>query len=343
VARQPPAPREFEVEVLEGLAALARSELEAMGARVLRTGPDGLRVVAPGAPARLLQLRLASAVYRRLSFDVPRPKALLGDSHFRRLAAAVREVAGSGPVFRGFRFAAAGVDSPVFLRLGRALAEACGVPFDPQAGELLLRVRKAAPDGGWEVLVRLTPRPLSARPWRVCNRPGGLNATLAVAMNRLAGSGARDRYLNLMCGSGTLLVERSLDGPAKELVGLDEDAGAVACAEANLAAAGASAACRLLRADALAAPLPEAAFDVITADLPWGDAVGSHQDNRALHPAVLDAAARLAAPGARLVLLTHELRLFQAVLRQQHRWRLERELKVAHGGHFPHVYLLRPG
>ena len=32
---------------------------------------------------------------------------------------------------------------------------------------------------GWEVLVRLTPRPLTARPWRVCNWPGALNAVVA--------------------------------------------------------------------------------------------------------------------------------------------------------------------
>jgi len=337
-ATRPPQ-QEFEVEVLEGLAPLASRELAAQGVRTLAGRGDGLRVAVARGPERLLSLRLASAVYRRLAFDVPRPKALLGDAHFRRVVEAVREVA-AGASFRGLRFAAAGADSPVFLRLGRALAETTGLAFDRDRGELLLRVRRAEPGAGWEVLVRLTPRPLSARAWRVCNRPGGLNATLAVAMNRLAAGGPGDRYLNLMCGSGTLLVERFLDGPAAELVGVDNDAGAVRCARENLQAAGASDACRLIEADALAAPLPEGSFDVITADLPWGDAVGSHQGNRLLHPAVLEAAARLAAPGARLVLLTHELRLFREVLREQRRWRVRRELKVAHGGHFPHVYVL---
>ncbi|MEJ2666500.1 MAG: methyltransferase domain-containing protein [Deinococcales bacterium] len=332
---------EFEVEVLEGLAPLASAELAGSGVRVLAERPDGLLVQAPAGPGMLAGLRLATAVYRRLVFDVPRPRALLGDAQFRALAGAMREVIASGGAFRGFRLAAAGSDSPVFRRLAAALAAATGVAFDAVEGELLVRVRKARTGNGWEVLLRLTPRPLSARTWRVCNRPGGLNATLAVAMNRVAGVAAGDRYLNLMCGSGTLLVERFLDGPARALVGLDADAEALACARANLEAAGALEACRLLHADALAAPLEGGAFDVITADLPWGDAVGSHERNRELHPAVLAAAARLAAPGARLVLLTHELRLFRAVLERERRWRLERELKVAHGGHFPHAYLLR--
>lgn len=335
---RPPSAREFEIEVLEGLGPFARQELEALGVQIVAEGRDGVRVSARSS-RRLLELRLASAVYLRLGFDVPRPKALLGDASFRRLAAAVREVAG-GASFRGLRFAAAGAGSTVFARLGHALSEATGLAFEPESGELLVRVRRAS-GGGWEVLLRLTPRPLSARAWRVCNRPGGLNATLAVAMNRLAGGGPAERYLNLMCGSGTLLVERALDGPAGALVGVDVDAGAVACARDNLEAAGVLGACRLLHADALSAPLPDDAFDVITADLPWGDAVGTHEDNRRLHPAVLEAAARLAAPDARLAVLSHELRLLRAVLGGQHRWRLEREVKVAHGGHFPHVYVLR--
>ncbi len=334
-----PPTREYEIEVAEGLVPLARRELTDVGVRVLGERPDGLRVAWAGPLERLLSLRLAAAVYRRLDFAVPRPKALLGDASFRLLAEAVAATAQAAD-FRGLRFAAAGADSPVFARLGRALAEATGVSFDPEDGDLLVRVRKSE-EGGWAVLVRLTPRPLSARPWRVCNRPGGLNATLAVAMNRVAGSLPGDRYLNLMCGSGTLLVERFLDGPAGELVGVDQEADAIACAAANLAAAGAGGACTLLRADALTAPLAGAAFDVITADLPWGDAVGTHARNRELHPGVLVAADRLAAPDARLVLLTHELRLFRSVLTGQRAWRVARDLRVSHGGHFPHLYLLR--
>ena len=77
--------------MLEGLLPYARRELEAAGWSVVAEHADGLTVRAAG-PDALLALRLASAVYRRLHFDVPRPKALLGDQHFRRLLAAVREV-----------------------------------------------------------------------------------------------------------------------------------------------------------------------------------------------------------------------------------------------------------
>ncbi len=324
--------------MLEGLAPWARQEAQEAGAEVGAERADGLRVRGP--VEALLSLRLAAAVYLRLGFAVPRPRALLGDEHLRRLTAAVRAVAGGTP-FQGFRFAAAGADSAVFRRLADELRDATGLPHRPDDGELVLRVRPDPDGSGWEVLVRLTPRPLSARSWRVCNRAGGLNATLAAAMIRLAGVGPGDRFLNLMCGSGTLLVERALAGPAASLTGVDHDADALLCAEANLEAAGVAARCRLLRADVRETGLSPGGFDVIVADLPWGDAVGSHADNLDVHPAVLDVADRLGAPGVRLALLTHELRLLERVLRSQRRWRVDLDVQVAHGGHHPRLVVLR--
>ena len=46
-------------------------------------------------------------------------------------------------------------------------------------------------------------------------------------------------------------------------------------------------------------PFPENSFDVITADLPWGQLIGSHQENEWLYPAVLAEAARVIAQGGR--------------------------------------------
>ena len=86
--------------------------------------------------------------------------------------------------------------------------------------------------------MRLSPRPLTARAWRVCNLPGALNAVVAHAMVALSAPNPADRYLNLACGSGTLLVERLALGPARLAVGCDNAAGPLDCARANLRAAG---------------------------------------------------------------------------------------------------------
>lgn len=339
-------PDDYVAEVVEGLEEVAHVELADLGARAIARTQGGLRFSYRGKQTRLFSLTTVQAVSLALRFDVPRPKALLGDAHFRRLQVAVGSVSRKER-FDGFRFAAAGAESSVFQRLAAALSAATGLPYRPEDGELLLRVRPDRQRGGWEVLVRLTPRPLSTRPWRVCNRPGGLNATVAAAMNDLVCSGRTDRYLNLMCGSGTLLAERALSGPAERLVGVDIDAEAIGCARANLRAAGVLERCETMVADVaqLASPddatFPAASFDVLVADAPWGDAVGRHVDNVALYPALLAAGARLAAPGAGFALLSHEVRLTRRLVAESGWWRVERTLQVAHGGHHPLLTVLR--
>ena len=276
------------------------------------------------------------AVYRLETFSVPRPKALLGHQHLTRLLQNIEEVRKEA-AFTSFRFSAAGSDSAVFMRLAEEIHKETGLHHDAEEGDLLLRLRRS--QKGWELLLRTTPRPLSSRPWRVCNLSGGLNATLAAAMVALVGVKSQDRFFNPMCGSGTLLIERRSRGQAARLVGCDISGEALTCSEENVQASHLSG-IELLRADATSLPFESASFDVIVADVPWGDAVGTHRDNAALYPAFLTEMARVAAPGARLAVLTHEIKLFEKVLSDFKEWQLRDTVRVFHGGHYPRVYLL---
>ncbi|MFC6592150.1 methyltransferase domain-containing protein [Deinococcus lacus] len=326
---------EYELEVLPGLEDVAAAELAAVPqARDIR----GLRFWYPGSPERLLRLRSVAAVYRLRRWDVPRPRGLLGHQQFEELAEFVRAVQQAGG-HTSFRISAAGRESDVLQRLTQDLSAALGLPYSEE-GELVLRLRPAADGTGWEVLARLTPRPLSVREWRVCNRAGGLNASVAHALHRLAGVRAEDRIFNPMCGSGTLLVERALMGPYEAMVGVDTDPDAVACARANLAAARRDV--EVAQVDALHTGLPDRSFDLIMADLPWGDAVGDHASNAELYPAFLHEMYRLCSRSGRLVVLTHELRLFERALAES-RWEGYELLQVYSGGHHPKAYLLRRG
>ncbi len=328
----------FEAEVLPGLEPIATAELAKLaGVGGVKPSSGAVGFCSAGPLAALARLCTVVAVYRVLAFAVPRPKALLGDEHFRKLVAAITEVRrASGTPFRSFRLSAAGKASRVYQRLAADLSEATGLAYDPDEGDLLMRVRKG--EEGWEVLLRLTPRPLSARRWRVCNRAGGLNATFAAAVWQLL-SHPGERVLNAMCGSGTLLIERPRRGGY--LLGVDIDPEALACARENLQAAGLGNEVALLQADAAALPFSAGSFDVAVADLPWGDAVGSHQANAVLYPAFLAEMARLLAPGGELAVITHEVRLFERLLAAAPAWQVKRQLKVFHGGHYPRLYLLR--
>ncbi len=336
---------EFEAELLSGLKPLVHSELVAVaGIRLLPgTEPDALRFRFQGPLKNLQCLRTVVAVYATETFLLPRPKALLGHEHLQKLLALIKQVLYYDPKqkFRSFRFSAAGRDSTVFQRLAEEISKSTGLVFDPEEGELLLRLRPLAKGEGWEILLRLTPRPLSARAWRVCNMPGGLNATIAVAMLELADIRPQDRFLNAMCGSGTLLVERRLFGQAQRLVGCDLNPQALSCSKANLQAGGFANEIELYQADATNLDFAAESFDVIVADLPWGDAVGNHKANASMYPVFLTEMARLAAPQARLLVLTHEIRLFEKILAQQSQWRVKETIKVFHGGHYPHIYSLK--
>lgn len=327
----------YEAEVLPGLEPFAEAELKGLsGVTQVQREKGAVRVWFLGDASRLSGLRTVVAVYRLLHFAVPRPKALLGHEHISRLTSTIAELR-RHETFTSFRLSAAGSDSAVFTRFSEMLTRETGLSHKDE-GELLVRVRRG--QSGWEVLLRLTPRPLSARAWRVCNLTGGLNATLASAMLGAAGIKPTDRVFNPMCGSGTLLVEGALGFAPARLVGCDLDTATLKCSAQNLASAGVEA--ELLELDATATGLEPGSFEVIVTDPPWGDAVGSHSGNAELYPALLRECARLAAPGARLVLLTHELKLFERVLAEQTFWRAETSFQAFHSGHYPRAYLLLP-
>lgn len=331
----------YEAEVLRGLSEVARTELSQIdGLDILSAEAEALRFRYGGDVERLSRLRSVVAVYAVRAWYVPRPRGLLGHQQLTELTEWLRGVLAVGE-HTSFRISAAGRETEVMERLTAELAAALNLPHQPEEGELLLRLRPAATaegsGSGWEVLARLTRRPLSARDWRVCNREGGLNASIAYAALALAGLRAADRIFNPMCGSGTLLVERALMGPYEAMVGVDIDAAAVACAQANLKAAGRRV--EVAQVDALDTGLPPRSFDLILADLPWGDDIGTHGGNAELYPAFLREMHRICSKGGRLVVITHELRLFERVL-QDSPWQARELAQVYSGGHHPKIYLL---
>lgn len=345
-----------------GLVDVALNELRELARRLKRLTPvtaerdDAIVVDWSGDPRDLHALRTVQSVARVWRFAVPRPKALLGDAALRALLTGLRALrtAAEPARFSALRLSAAGRESPVMQRLAQALAEGLELPLRAD-GDLLVRVRPAA-EGGWEVLARTTPRPLTVRPWRVCDRPGGLDTGLAAALVRLAGVHPNERVCNPMLGSGTLLIERALAGPAACLHGFDLDPAALACAERNAAAAGVGERLRLWRADAAApsqdaggappdpagdgARAPSTRYDLLLVDPPWGDAVGEHAANATLYAALLTSLARLAVKGGRLVFVTHEVRLTERLLSGHPAWRLHHQRRVWQGGHQPLCLLL---
>jgi 23S rRNA G2445 N2-methylase RlmL len=340
---------DVECDVLPGMEAILARELRgcfhSRVGQLADTGRASLRFDFQGDLADLLRLRTAHAAYLALAFSGRRPTALLGHQNLRALLDRIQVIRGLHPpgTVCTFRFGAAGRDTSTFRRLAADLEAQSGLRHDPDDGELLIRIRPSSrPDDGWEALLRLSPRPLSTRGWRVANYPGALNATIAAAMVELTQPSRTDHFVNLMCGSGTLLVERLLLCPAAEALGVDISREALDAARANLGAAGKSRAARLMESDAILTGLDMARYTALVADLPYGNLVGSHRENTSLYPLLLQEAARMAAPEAHFAVITHEIRLFDATVEDAKQlWHLERTFRVFQGGQRPQVYLLR--
>ncbi|MFN8377188.1 MAG: RNA methyltransferase [Anaerolineae bacterium] len=334
---------EIELEVTEGLERLARAEVSgrlSVRTEAVREGPGWVRFLSP-RPVRVTQMRLAESAFRVETFAVPRPKALLGDQHFRRLTTAIAEVTASyDQPPETFSVAAAGSDSSVMLRLREELARATHLTDSSDEGDLQLRMIRARDTDGWDVLIRLTPRPLSARSWRVCSFPGALNATVASAMAQLTLPRPDDVFVNLMSGSGSILIERNLLAPVALTIGIERDMERVACAQANQHAARIVHSVNWLAADVRATPLPNRIARALGVDLPFGQRVGSHEQNVHLYPAVLAEAARIAVHGARFAALTHEMQLMDRLLREQYDWRVVQVFRLNLRGLHPRIYVL---
>ncbi len=282
-----------------------------------------------------LEWRTVVAAYESVAFDVARPRTLISPEHVARIAEHVKALPSK---FASFRLSAAGSGSDELLRWRAAITDATGLVDEPDDGELLVRLRKAAA-GGWEVLLRLTPRPLSARAWRTERYEGGLNATIAAAVVLATKPTPTDRFVDLMCGSGTLVIERLFAGPAAQVVGFDIDPDAIAITKTHLRnAAIRGAKVELFNEDVLTV---DGQFDKLVVNPPWGTSVGSHEENRDLYPALLRAAAHLADANATLCVLTHEIKVFETALRSDNTWHLTDQHRFFQKGHWPRLYVLR--
>jgi 23S rRNA G2445 N2-methylase RlmL len=340
----PPAPKEtqYVLEVVEGLEAYGASELKDVGAQATSTLSGEVHFSYDGDLQRLRRLLRAEAVYAYTHYAIPRPLALLGDQHFRALMRSIRAVLDTDPAaFRSFYIAAAGADSTVMRRLREAIAQHTGLQDRP-LGDLQIRIRPAATGSGWETLVRITPRPLVTRAWRVANYEASLNATVASTMAVMLRVPSGAPVLNLVCGSGSLLVETALTLPKTHVYGVDFDEQVLALAAANIAASGAGERISLVQGDARRLPFAAGSWHHLIGDLPFGQHVGSHRENEQLYPALFAEAARIAAPDARLVCITHELRLMRQLLAGgQGIWALESSQQINLRGLHPIIYVLR--
>ncbi len=347
-SRQSTAPPTYRLEIAVpfGLTEITQTEIKQRfaGRAIVRwVERDHILCDYAGDLSALLALQTVTAVYLIAAFAVPRPRALLGEAHLRTLLERISSVQRLVPpdAYQTLSLSAAGSTSSVMTQLKEEVASRAGLNVVPRDGDLQLRLRRSHSGTGWEVLIRLSPRPLATRAWRVCNMEGALNGALAHAMVLLTQPRPGDVFLNPGCGSGTLLIERSAAAPAATIIGIDIDPRALECALWNIAASRYGNRIELHNWDARHLPLPDRSVDALCADLPFGHLIGSVEDNKLLYPGIIREAARVARPGARFAVVTHQVRLMETVLARSGEWDIERAMTVGLGRLRPRLFVLR--
>lgn len=313
---------------------------ELTDSRIPYTSSTNSVVVHTTQPWQLMtHVHCAQSVFVLLTFAVPRPKALLGQQYWDEIVHVVHTII-QRDTFATVELDAAGADSAVMQRILHTLTTATQLQAVTTDGDLQVRIRPGA--DGWDFLIRMTPRPLGTRAWRVCNYPGALNAVVAAGMNRLAGIYHDDRILNVACGSATLLIERLRYGTPAQAIGCDTSAPALACAQQNVAAARYTDAIQLYDWDATYLPLATDAIDLVLADLPFGQLVGTHATNQTLYPAIVREAQRVMSPRGRMVLISHEIRLLEQSVAACAGLVVVQRMQVQVGGMSPLIMLIQP-
>jgi len=336
---------------MPGLGEIAALEIRRRvpGVQILRIDPDCVFLQYPGPTDDLLALRTAEDI---CAYVGEIPDLPTGETGLATIKARVTEMdlepalalhsgLHSPPNPPRFRVTATREGKHAYRSqdaagaAGAAVVAQRGWPVDLTAHDLDIWLR--IHEGSAWVGVRLSTDAMAGR--AVITGIASLRPTVAHAMCLLSDPHAGELVLDPMCGTGTILVERAAAGPIPVLIGGDISPRALRETPISLNAADVYA--RLFRGDSGRMPFPAGTIDKIISNPPWGCRVGSHAKDRHLYPRFLDEMARVAKPGALLVLITAEKRLFLRCVELRPQLELLSTIRVNINGIEPSIYVLR--
>jgi SAM-dependent methyltransferase len=221
----------------------------------------------------------------------------------------------------------------------RALVQAVGGDNSPSRYGLELRVM--AKGKVCDLFLKPCFREDARFAYRKKALPASIAPPLAACIARLCrahlSGEAAPRVLDPFCGSGTLLTECEKLFPCRALIGVDCSPAAVAAARENGRAAGSKGV--FVQKDILRF-VPREPFDLVVSNMPFGNRVGSHENNERLYEGFAKKLPSLVDKGGVAVLYTMEYRLLSAVLRKAPGMRVENTLRTSAGGLNPWVFVI---
>lgn len=291
-----------------GLEDFVKEEVESKGGGKFRfiSRSGGLDVIAPVAPFSLSDLyRLRCFGTAGFSLGVARPCELAGVIA-SPLALGLFRTLTEGPVRYRLDFVSKGHQRAAVRDLASQIYALCpDILNDPRQALWAVDIHSTPSGEMVELRPRLTPDPRFA--YRLHFIPAASHPPLAAAMARLAGPMKDEVVWDPFCGSGVELIECTLRGGIRSLIGTDLSSEALAAAQKNYTAAGAPVAdARFVQCDfrnhASVEGLSPGNVSLVITNPPLGMRVPI-PDLRQLIDDLFRAAATVLRPGGRLILV----------------------------------------
>ncbi len=219
----------------------------------------------------------------------------------------------------------------------RALADACGGGDNPSAYAAELRVvcRGALCDVFVKPMLPDTRFDYRKRALAASVKPATAACIVKLAQTLCA---ERPSVLDPFCGSGTLLFEAEKRLSPRALLGVDIASDAIAAARGNADAAHMRA--KFIQKDILRFTAREP-FDLIVSNMPFGNRVGTHENNETLYRGFARMLPTLLTDNGCAVLYTMEYRLLNATLKNAPHISTVTMRRTEAGGLLPWVFVVR--
>lgn len=191
--------------------------------------------------------------------------------------------------------------------------------------------------------IRLTDRTTRHRFNKPMKLKASLRPSVAAAMIHLTQPEERDIFLDPMCGSGTLLMERRYAGPYAQMIAGDVVRDHVWATRQNVEALRKEppAAFSTLHANATKLPLATGSISKVATNLPFGKQIGSPKAVQKLYPTFFKELERVLGGNGRAIILSSEYELVKDAVRDCSGLEILTGYSIAVLGQWGRIYIIR--
>lgn len=332
-----PAPQPAVLLTPDGFSQMLMEELDAYAIPSKQMGASAVQLYVQDME-QLFRSRCFSQLLFPLAASIaPDPAAVAKAVH----APLLRLLRSCHEGFQSFPYRVeygAAEDRAAFISALVPLLDTDGLTNSPSAYGAELRLMRRR-DGRLQAYCKLTTIEDTRFAYRRQSLPASIAPATAACIARYAASFAPGAYtiLDPCCGSGTLLIEWAKLCPDSKLTGVDIAPPALEAARENSARAHVK--LGLVHQD-LKKFTAQRPYDLVLANLPFGNRVGSHKENERLYAALAENLPRWLAPGGIALLYTMEYTLLKAAIASVPALRRIAGTRTGAGGLMPQIIVV---